>query len=197
MPKIKIKAKSIANLTDARYFAAMGVDYLSFLLDLSHDERIDPAIFHGIKAWVEGPQIVAQVGKTPPDLLYEIYDTKDFDLVCCHFECTDYDKPDTIYTLTPPSLQALAHETFDVARIYHLDLRQIPEDDLYTSKLLSELCAKHQLFISAPTHEDYIRQLIQDVKPYGIELMGGDEEKVGFKSYEELDVFFDQFEIYA
>jgi len=61
MPKIKIKASSITNLTDARYFAAMLVDYLGFQLDLSHDERINSEEFHGIKAWVEGPKIVAQV----------------------------------------------------------------------------------------------------------------------------------------
>jgi len=197
MPKIKIKARNIANLTDARYFAAMGVDFLSFQLDLSHEERIDATVFHGIKAWVEGPEIVAQVGKTPSNLLYDVYAADDFDLVCCDPENKDYDNPNTIYTISPPSLQELAHLTLDPERRYHLDLQRIPEDSIYAGKLLPELCAKHQLFISAPTHESYIRQLIEDIQPYGIALMGGEEEKVGFKSYEELDVFFDQFEIYS
>ena len=86
MPKFKIKASWITNLTDARYFAAMLVDYLGFQLDLSHDDRISPEVFHGIKAWVEGPQIVAQVGKTPADLLQEVYAADDFDLVTCDLD---------------------------------------------------------------------------------------------------------------
>ena len=41
------------------------------------------------------------------------------------------------------------------------------------------------------------RKLIEEVRPYGISVQGGAEEKVGFKSYDELDVFFDQLEIYS
>ena len=160
MPKIKIKASSITNLTDARYFAAMLVDYLGFQLDLSHDERISPEEFHGIKAWVEGPQIVAQVGKTPSGLLQEVYATEDYDMVSCDIENPDYPTSETIYTYTPTSLQELAHQTFEKTRTYQLDLSHIAEADLYSGKLLSELCAQNTLFISAPTHEGYIRQLI-------------------------------------
>ncbi len=197
MPKIKIKASSIANLTDARYFAAMLVDYLGFQLDLSHDQRISPEEFHGIKAWVEGPQIVAQVGKTPADLLQEVCSTDDYDLVSCALDNTAYPDPETIYTYTPPSLHELAHQAFIKGRIYQLDLSLLDEQQVYGGHLLTELCAEHRLFISAPHHEDRIRQLITDIQPYGISVQGGAEEKVGFKSYEELDVFFDQLEIYS
>jgi len=197
MPKIKIKASSITNLTDARYFAAMLVDYLEFQLDLSHDERISPEEFHGIKAWVEGPKIVAQVGKTPAGLLQKVYVAEDYDIISCDVENPDYPTGETIYNYTPPSLQELAHQTFDKTRTYQLDLSLIAEPDLYTSKLLSELCAQNTLFISAPSHEGYLRQLIEDIHPFGITVKGGAEEKVGFKSYEELDVFFDTLEIYS
>ena len=197
MPKIKIKASSIANLTDARYFSAMLVDYLGFQLDLSHDERISPEEFHGIKAWVEGPQIVAQVGKTPADLLLEVYTPDDYDIIDCDIEHSDFPSDQTILRYTPPSLQELAHQTFDQDHIYQLDLSHIDEQQLYAGRILTELCAQYKLFISAPTHENYIRQLIDTIKPYGIDVKGGAEEKVGFKSYEELDVLFEQLEIYS
>jgi len=152
MPKINIKASNIANLTDARYFAAMLVDFLDFRLDLSHDDRLSPVEYHGIKAWVEGPTIVANVGKTP---------------------------------LSLPQ------------RTYHLDTQHIPEDSLYQGALLAELSSQQKLFITAPNNEAYIRQLIEDIQPFGIDVSGGAEEKVGFKSYEELDVFFEHLEIYS
>ena len=197
MPKFKIKASSITNLTDARYFAAMLVDYLGFQLDLSHDDRISPEVFHGIKAWVEGPQIVAQVGKTPADLLQEVYAADDFDLVACDLDNNQFPQAETIYTYTPTSLQALAHQEFAKDRIYQLDLAAIDEQEMYRGRLLSELCAQHKIFVSAPSHEGHIRKLIEEVRPYGISVQGGAEEKVGFKSYDELDVFFDQLEIYS
>lgn len=197
MPKVKIKASSITNLTDARYFAAMLVDFLGFQLDLSHDQRISPEEFHGIKAWVEGPQIVAQVGKTPAKLLQEVYSTDDFDLVSCDNDNPDFPHPETIYTYTPPSLQELAHQEFKKGRIYQLDLTSLDEPQIYSGRLLPDLCAQHSLFISAPSHDGHIRKLIEEIQPYGISVQGGAEEKVGFKSYEELDVFFDQLEIYS
>jgi len=197
MPKIKIKASSITNLTDARYFAAMMVDFMGFQLDLSHDERITPEQFHGIKAWVEGPEIVAQVGKTPQHLFHDIYSTDDYQWVSCDEANQDYDENIRICELRPSSIQDLAHLTLQQGTIYQLHLQAISEQDLYQSKLLSEICAQHKVFISAPSHEEYIRQLVEEIQPYGIDVMGGAEEKVGFKSYEELDVFFEQYEMYA
>ena len=197
MPKIKIKASSIANLTDARYFAAMMVDFMGYQLDLSHDERLSTAEFHGIKAWVEGPEIVAQVGKTPKALLAEIYSAEDYQWISCDMDNHDYDDKSVIAEFRPKSIQDLAHQTFKSGRIYQLHLQDISEQDLYQGVLLSELCAQHQVFVSAPSQEQNIRKLIEDIQPYGIDLLGGAEEKVGFKSYEELDVFFEHLEIYT
>jgi|GEM_PF-245461 phosphoribosylanthranilate isomerase len=197
MPKIKIKASSIANLTDARYFAAMMVDYMGYQLDLSHDERLSAAEFHGIKAWVEGPEIVAQVGKTPKSLFAEVYSAEDYQWVSCDIDNRDYDDSKVIAEFRPKSIQDLAHQTFQTGQIYQLHLEDIPEQTLYQGALLSELCAQHQVFISAPSLEQNIRTLIEDIQPYGIDILGGAEEKVGFKSYEELDVFFEHLEIYG
>lgn len=197
MPKIKIKASSITNLTDARYFAAMLVDFLGFELDLSHDSRISPEEFHGIKSWVEGPKIVAQVGKTPADLIYEVYAAEDFDVVGCHIDHQDFQQKDRILQFTPNSIQDLAHQNFATEKVYHLDLSNIDENQLYQGQLLRELCSQHSLFISAPNHEQYSRILIEEIKPFGIDVKGGAEEKVGFKSFDELDVFFEHLEIYS
>jgi len=197
MPKIKIKASSIANLTDARYFAAMMVDFMGFQLDLSHDQRITREEFHGIKAWVEGPEIVAQVGKTPKALFAEVYNQEDYQWLSCDIENHDYDDKNVIAEFRPKSIQDLAHQTFQSDHIYQLHLQDIPEHDLYQGALLAELSAQHQVYISAPSHEQNIRKLIEDIQPYGIDLLGGVEEKVGFKSYEELDVFFEHLEIYS
>jgi len=56
MLKTKVIASHVTNLTDARYFAARGVDFLLFDLD---DITIDAAV--EIKEWVEGPEILVLV----------------------------------------------------------------------------------------------------------------------------------------
>lgn len=53
MLKRKVVASQVTNLTDARYFAARGIDYLLFDLDqVSLDKIIE------INEWVEGPELL-------------------------------------------------------------------------------------------------------------------------------------------
>ena len=54
--KTKVKAGNITNLSDARYCAGMGVDWLSFPADL-----VNPTTFQEITDWVTGPQFVLEV----------------------------------------------------------------------------------------------------------------------------------------
>jgi hypothetical protein len=54
--KTKVKAGNITNLSDARYCAGMGVDWLSFPA-----EKVNPVKFKEITDWVTGPQFVLEV----------------------------------------------------------------------------------------------------------------------------------------
>lgn len=58
--KIPVKAGAISNLTDARFFAAFGVDMLGFCFDPQSENYISPQEALAIKAWISGPQIVAE-----------------------------------------------------------------------------------------------------------------------------------------
>lgn len=62
MLKTKIKADSIASLTDARYFAAWEVEWLGFNLDTNTSNGVTPTTVNAIKAWVEGVKIVGEFG---------------------------------------------------------------------------------------------------------------------------------------
>jgi len=191
MLNIKIKASQVNNLTDARYFAALGVDYLGFNLDLSHDERLSPELFHAIKEWVEGPKVVAEINKTPLDLLLELYNEKDFDLVQ---SLNPIDNQDNLIKITPHSLEDL--NALLPSEIYVLDFSNIDETHLYESAdQLASICNRLNLIIPLPVDEKYHDVLIQKIKPYGIEVKGGMEEKVGFKSFDELDAFFEKMQV--
>ena len=60
MLKIKIKASHIANLTDARYFAAKEVEWLSFNFTEGADSYIDPMKARAMIEWVTVPNIIGE-----------------------------------------------------------------------------------------------------------------------------------------
>lgn len=62
----KVIATEVTNLTDARYFAARGIDYLLFDLDKISLEQILE-----IKEWVEGPELLILLSLSSLSLLDE------------------------------------------------------------------------------------------------------------------------------
>src|SRR5690606_105942 len=59
--KILVKAGSITNLSDARYCAGMGVDFLGFQVIEGQPNALSAKAFQEIRGWVTGPQIVAEI----------------------------------------------------------------------------------------------------------------------------------------
>jgi len=57
-----VLASGITHLTDARYFAAWEVDYLAFPIGNDVPEAISWDYLNALKEWVEGPEIVAEIG---------------------------------------------------------------------------------------------------------------------------------------
>ncbi len=59
--KTLVKVGSITNLSDARYCAGMGVDFLGFRVIEGQPNAITPARFQEIRGWITGPQIVVEL----------------------------------------------------------------------------------------------------------------------------------------
>ena len=64
-----ILVRQIQHLTDARYFAAVGVDYMSLVLD---DSQLSFDRWHAIRDWVEGVSLVAEPSNDSESLLAKI-----------------------------------------------------------------------------------------------------------------------------
>jgi phosphoribosylanthranilate isomerase len=59
--KTVVKVGVITNLSDARYCAGMGVDFLGFRVIAGQPNYIDAKAFQEIRGWVTGPQVVAEI----------------------------------------------------------------------------------------------------------------------------------------
>ena len=180
MRDIKIIASSISNLTDARYFAAKLVDALSF--DLSKVNRDE---YFAIKDWVEGISILIETKEEFTDL--EIHEA---DGIIYHRD-DDLQDDDVLASSTIVSgsidlLGSLPHQTGHILRNHDWDMLTPTEKKAWIDFAFDHEC---YLDVSIPLSE--LEPIINDEKLYGLVCRGGDEEKVGFKSFDELDDMFD------
>jgi phosphoribosylanthranilate isomerase len=180
---VKIIANGIANLTDARYFAAMGVDWIGF--DVRLDSPLSIEHVMAFADWVEGPQFFLDVRGRSDDQIAEI-------LGSFLAEGLLTDKATSLTHYAGKIITVLEHESAGNS------LTDTLTDTLiYTQEQWQEGQADKQLDEAADVWIE-----IRNVTDYhilkgatnmisGIVLSGGNEEKVGVKSYDDLDELID------
>ncbi|MFT5645414.1 MAG: phosphoribosylanthranilate isomerase [Aureispira sp.] len=206
---MKIKATSINNLTDARYFAAWNVEWLGFSLEIGSPNYTRPQDVKEIKDWLVGPNIVGEFGldQNLADIL-EAVKLLQLDAVQLSMYA-DNSIPEQLQEVTVIKewvLDDLANmDTFveqcknaaEHVNYFYLDLEKndISWADLQANStaltLLQDLCAEYAILISLVCPPEQIEAYLDGVKPHGISLQGGEEEKVGVKSFDDLDAIFE------
>jgi len=152
MLELKIAVYSIKNLTDARYFAAYGVDYLGFDLNPESGDFLGFDKIKEIVEWVEGPKTLGQ--------LSDVDGARLFDEVL--------------------QLDAVS----DGKKIVHGNVE-------YPVLDFKEGGFTRGAFIDGFDGIEDIQFIIEQGLDLGLILRGGEEAKVGVKSYEELDEIFE------
>lgn len=191
--KTKVIAAAVTNLTDARYFAAWGVDYMAYIIDERDDQYIGIEGTKEIIDWVEGPKHMGLLpGVDTPASSSEIYTTLELEaLMISPFIDVQTVEPvsPTVYrsVLWDASLLDLDEELLIVKLPVGTTLSDVAAD-------LQKLAAKNVVYLDIhPTVAD-LEVVLGNIQPEGIVLRGGEEEKVGFKSYDELDDLFEYLE---
>jgi len=170
----KVIAQNITNLTDARYFAAWGVDYLSFNTIPDSEYQISPEKISEIKEWVEGPHTLIETNAL------------DFD------ELADGLILSNIYSSLPIVKDTFFRISFDdllkglpggkyISKINddQIDtLAKIPKDDLLGVDVYFDI-------------SDLDLSKLNKLPNFGIVIQGGEEEKVGVKSFDDLDELYE------
>lgn len=173
MLKTRVIADNVLNLTDARYFAAFGVDYLIFNLSKISKEAVAE-----ICGWVEGVEVLLGIDETlKPELLDFILKVEPSGFVSSSIEI-----------LTELSDQLPEKECFlrtkrtDLSSKFHLLLNCLEE------QVPSKKNPNQKVFLKTSEVEKALSTELVD----GIIVEGEQEEKIGFKNFDELDEIFDQ-----
>jgi len=76
----------------------------------------------------------------------------------------------------------------------NLDWMTIENGTILTIAQLQEICEQYEVFLSIDFIPTNIKKILATIQPLGISVKGGMEEKVGLKSYDELDEVFELLE---
>ena len=180
---MKIIATDITNLTDARYFAAWGVDMMCYNIDPDTDGSLTIPQFKEITEWVEGPRTGIKVaGLAIPSTMTE--DGVDIKNVIIGPFIDKADLPstvDNIYRIC--TLDEGWQDDDKLILTLSVAVDQLSQDEI--SKIKS-IANNKEVFLDGIFKASDLNN-IESFGVAGIILKGGDEEKVGYKSFDELD----------
>lgn len=210
----KIKVSSVANLTDARYFAARGVDWLGFDFHQGTSTALSPVTALAIKEWVEGVgfigefnwtgadeilQVVQQVGLqgvevgkfTPTPILETLSDQLPvFREIVVEYDSTVADCIESIESVEP-----FVYATILNFNKNGLDWNMLQQQGQFSAPVLQELCERFPILIAMQLSPEALPVFIESVQPFGLVIEGGLEEKVGVKTFDDYDDWFDALEV--
>ncbi len=152
-------ATGITTLDEARYFAAMGMDWLGFDADRMPMQEIS-----AIADWVVGPQCFVEIDAIDPDLLFEISQKDRFTGICV---AADIEVPEWYSGLVIRRMTASMGTT-----TYRRDivLLPVPGDGLseHFRNTLEEERATHKCWVEISANEKIVLSTLADLPVDGI-----------------------------
>jgi phosphoribosylanthranilate isomerase len=212
MLKTKVKASSVTNLTDARYFAAWETEWLGFNLNTGSEHYIQPNNMKAIKEWVDGVKVVGEFDLQDAEDILAAADLLELDAV----QVGTFATQDTLQALHDQEVpiikevvvQSLSELDAIAARMqaeeawvdyFLLDFEKNgiswPEVESESLATLKHLAEAYPLLITIELDAQQLNKLLEAVPIRGISVRGGAEEKVGYKSFDELDELFEELEV--
>ncbi|MEQ1585556.1 MAG: hypothetical protein ABL895_06745 [Cyclobacteriaceae bacterium] len=188
MLKTKVKAGNITNLSDARYCAGMGVDWLGFPID-----SIDPKTFKEITGWVTGPQFVLEISAGPfPALL-------DYPVTTVQISYQQLKESESLNQSLIITLPALDWPTTkselikNKPRILGILVTGLTGSQVSDKVTLKEIADYFEVLIDLEACPYSLNEVL-DFQIAGINISGNQELKPGLKDYADLAVVLEQLE---
>lgn len=184
--KTKVKAGNITNLSDARYCAGMGVEWLSFPADV-----VNPITFKEITDWVAGPQFVLEVtGATTEDAIRQ-YPVTSLEIRVDQLQLMDHFPFMEWFVRLPASAWTVQKNALLKRRdkISYLVL----ELDKQEISIVKEIASYFKILIHQS--DNHSVDLLLSLPIEGINVIGEDELKPGLKDFDKLASILEELEV--
>ena len=194
MLRTQVKVSSIANLSDARYCAGMGVEWLGFPLQEITLER-----FTEIRNWLAGVQIVGEFTKATAEQIREAVSTY---------------KPDVIEIDSSVSLVAI--QSIEIPKILrvNIDTDNLPAIFAASAPYVSHFLvvgdsveslsgmeasieiwsAQYPIILGLDIPESDLDEWVEQSSIQGIGLVAGEEDRPGFRDFTDLMTILEKLE---
>ena len=190
---VKIKLGNITNLSDARFAAAAGIEYMGFCFDTNNVNYIPPVKAKQIIDWTSGCFVVAEFGNQSIHEIMAITEMLNIDIV----EINNHLLPADLIEIDKPIIKKLdlnllkAEIALYTTKVDAFHLFASHENNSISAEQLKEICANHKIIWGLNTSSKTIKAIIASYQPYALNITGGDEEKTGVKDFDELNDILD------
>lgn len=215
MLSTKVKASSLTHLTDARYFAAWEVQWLGFQMIEGADHYIPAQEVAAMKEWVDGVKICGEFGLSSVEEIMNVVDVLALDTVQVgmftpleslqnlkgkvevlqELVVENYTDPADLEYIMKTNQAAVDYFVLQCSRggVEWSDIEAGTPIDLAT---LEAWAQEYPILLDIHLSEGQGSAAVAEKYPIkGFAVSGGEEEKVGFKSFDELDDFFEDLEV--
>lgn len=194
MLKTQVKVSSIANLSDARYCAGMGVEWLGFPLQEMTLER-----FTEIRNWLAGVQIVGEFTKATADQIRETVAKYQPDVI----EIDSSVSLVAIHSIDVPKILRVNIDTDNLPAIFaasapyvsHFLLVGNDANSLSGMEASVEIwAAQYSIILGLEIPEDDLEEWVEQSSIQGIGLVAGEEARPGFRDFTDLMTILEKLE---
>ncbi len=184
--KTKVKAGNITNLSDARYCAGMGVDWLSFPVHV-----VNPITFKEITDWVTGPEFILEVNETTPLQSIEQYPVNTLEISYRQLSLIDL-MPSASFVITTPlsAWNSVKKELLKYKNKISFLVVELDDPDLHP---LREITTHFKLLINQSDKYPIVELLLLPTE--GINVSGESELKPGLKDFDKLSSILEELEV--
>lgn len=200
--KTKVYISGINNLSDARYCAGMGVEFMGFNLKPESPEYITPEKFREITGWISGVYMVGEFGNSTPEVIESIVTAIEIDYI----EVSDPKSIAPLKNLEIPLIFSIDISLYNPAQLgiilntykYSVDYFILHAsnavDKEYWDKI-TEFALEYPLILTFNFDPENINYVLDTTRIAGIALNGGLEIKSGYKDFDELSSILEVIEI--
>lgn len=201
----RLKICGITNLADARYSAGVGADYLGFIQHPDSPRYVEPGFAAEIIEWLYGPAPVGVFVDASADEVNEVCEQAGFEVAQLHGD----ESPEECARVERPVIKAIRIGTDDTAgdiRERTRRYRDVVDAVLFDTRVdgaaggtgrvfdWSKIAGFEdgvRVFLAGGINADNLREAVQRVRPWGIDVSSSLEIEPGTKDFPLVDAFMD------
>ncbi|RAK70061.1 hypothetical protein [Hymenobacter edaphi] len=200
-----VLVRGINNLSDVRYCAGMGADYLTFRLDPALPGAVTPELVQELSGWVAGVELIGEFGAMPAEQINALARQCGLHAVLLHGLRTAEEMAELalpawlLVGWVPDMLPEDVDRRFQLLapHVAGFVFAELPPQPLTEAQLtrLTEQARSYPIWLAPGFAPGTVRQLLDAVQPRGLVLEGGDEIRPGVRDFSEMETVFEELEI--